>query len=271
MTETLADIDFFAGHTLVIDKPLTWTSFDVVNKIRFALRRFGGIKKIKVGHAGTLDPLATGIVIVCIGKATKGLQALMDHDKEYVASIRIGQTTPSSDGETEVDATFPANHITKDFVERTLAESFSGDILQVPPMHSAIRIDGHRAYEYARKGKADQVQLQARPITIMETEVLSFTPATDTCPTADLELRVACSKGTYIRSLARDIGTALGSGAYLTGLRRTRVGGFKISQALSVDDAVDFVATHVIPVKPEGAKSQPEPVPNASNTDADKQ
>lgn len=259
MTATLADIDFFAGHTLVIDKPLTWTSFDVVNKIRFALRRFGGIKKIKVGHAGTLDPLATGVVIVCIGKATKGIQALMDHDKEYVANIRIGQTTPSSDGETEVDATFPANHVTRHLVEKTLSESFSGQILQVPPMHSAIRIDGHRAYEYARKGKADQVELQARPITIIETEVLSFTPATDDCPTADLTLRVACSKGTYIRSLARDLGTALGSGAYLTGLRRTRSGDFSIAEALTVDEAVDFVAAHVIPLKPEAAQPKAEP------------
>lgn len=259
MTETLADIDFFAGYTLVIDKPLTWTSFDVVNKIRFALRRFGGIKKIKVGHAGTLDPLATGIVIVCIGKATKGIQALMDHDKEYVANIRIGQTTPSSDGETEVDATFPANHITRETVEKTLSESFSGEIMQVPPMHSAIRVDGHRAYEYARKGKADDIQLAARPITIMETEVLNFTPATDATPTADLDLRVACSKGTYIRSLARDLGTALGSGAYLTGLRRTRVGDHTIGEALTVDDAVDFIASHVIPLKADANKDGGKP------------
>lgn len=248
--ENLADIDFFAGYTLVIDKPLTWTSFDVVNKVRFALRRHGGIKKIKVGHAGTLDPLATGIVIVCIGKATKGLQALMDHDKEYVAEIRIGQTTPSSDGETEVDGTYPAGHVSRELIEETLGARFSGEIMQVPPIHSAIRVDGHRAYEYARKGQsADDVQLKARAIRIMETEVLGFTPATEERPTAELSLRVACSKGTYIRSLARDLGEALGSGAYLTGLRRTRVGDFGIGQAMSVDQAVEFVAEHVTPAK----------------------
>lgn len=259
MIQSLADIDFFAGHTLVIDKPLGWTSFDVVNKIRFALRRFGGIKKIKVGHAGTLDPLATGIVIVCIGKATKGIQALMDHDKEYVANIRIGQTTPSSDAETQVDASFPAAHVTLDLVNKVLAESFSGEIMQVPPLHSAIRIDGHRAYEFARKGQsADDVQLKARPVTIIGTKVVNFTPASDECQTADLELEVACSKGTYIRSLARDLGVALGSGAYLTGLRRTKVGDFSISQAMTVDDAVDFIGAHVIP-----ARAQQSPAPQA--------
>lgn len=258
MTQSLADIDFFAGHTLVIDKPLGWTSFDVVNKIRFALRRFGGIKKIKVGHAGTLDPLATGVVIVCIGKATKGIQALMDHDKEYVAQIRIGQTTPSSDGETQVDASFPAAHVSRQMLEATLAKSFSGEIMQVPPAHSAIRIDGHRAYEFARKGQnAEDLQLKPRPVTIMETEILDFRPASDQNPTADLELRVACSKGTYIRSLARDLGTALESGAYLTGLRRTRVGSFSINEALTVDQAVDFVAQHVIPTHHETSAAEP--------------
>lgn len=252
MIQSQEDIDFFAGHTLVIDKPLGWTSFDVVNKIRFALRRFGGIKKIKVGHAGTLDPLATGVVIVCIGKATKGIQALMDHDKEYVANIRIGQTTPSSDAETQVDASYPAGHVNIDLVKKTLAESFSGEIMQVPPLHSAIRIDGHRAYEFARKGQsADDVQLKPRPVTIIAAEVLNFSPASADVPTADLDLRVACSKGTYIRSLARDLGAALGSGAYLTGLRRTKVGDFSISQAISVDEAVDFVAAHVIPARPD--------------------
>lgn len=264
MIQSQEDVDFFAGHVLIIDKPLGWTSFDVVNKIRFALRRFGGIKKIKVGHAGTLDPLATGVVIVCIGKATKGIQALMDHDKEYVANIRIGQTTPSSDGETQVDASFPASHVNRDLVLKVLAESFSGEIMQVPPLHSAIRVDGHRAYEFARKGQtADDVQLSPRPVTIIESEILNFTPASAEVPTADLDLRVACSKGTYIRSLARDLGQALDSGAYLTGLRRTRVGDFSISQALSVDQAVDFVAAHVIPVRTEG---KPTPTAESQNS-----
>lgn len=255
----MENVDFFAGHLFLIDKPMEWTSFDVVNKVRFALRRFGGIKKIKVGHAGTLDPLATGLVIVCTGKATKGIQALMDHDKEYVANIRIGQTTPSSDAETPVDASFPAGHVTRQLVEDVLRNQFLGDVMQVPPMHSAIRIDGHRAYEYARKGREDEVQLKARPITLSELEVVSFEPASDDRPTAELVLRVACSKGTYIRSLARDLGAALGSGAYLTGLRRTRVGSYAVADALSIDEAVDFVADHVKRAEPqEGADGHSE-------------
>ena len=219
----MENVDFFAGHLFLIDKPMEWTSFDVVNKVRFALRRFGGIKKIKVGHAGTLDPLAT------------------------------------ADAETPVDASFPAGHVTRQLVEDVLRNQFLGDVMQVPPMHSAIRIDGHRAYEYARKGREDEVQLKARPITLSELEVVSFEPASDDRPTAELVLRVACSKGTYIRSLARDLGAALGSGAYLTGLRRTRVGSYAVADALSIEEAVDFVASHVKRAEPqEGAHGHSE-------------
>lgn len=250
-------IDFLAGHIFAIDKPLGWTSFDVVNKIRHSLRVNLGIKKIKVGHAGTLDPLATGVVIVCTGKATKGIQALMDHDKEYLAQVRIGETTPSYDGETQVDASYPAAHVTRELVEQTLRDKFTGDISQVPPLFSAIRIDGHRAYEYARKGKDEKEQrLEARPINISDIEVISFDPATDSKPTADLTIRVACSKGTYIRSLARDIGQALGSGAYLTGLRRTRVGDISIAQAVTVDGAIQTIAA-AAPPKPETSEQNP--------------
>lgn len=248
-------MDFIAGERLLIDKPLTWTSFDAVNKIRFLLKRILGIKKIKVGHAGTLDPLATGLIIVCTGKATKGLQTLMDHDKEYVATICIGQTTPSFDRETEVDATYPAAHVTRELVEQVLRDSFTGEVDQIPPTFSAIRVDGHRAYEYARKGKHDEVELQARRITLSEEEVLSFTPASAECPTAELVLRVACSKGTYIRALARDLGVALGSGAHLAALRRTRVGEFRVDNAMTMEQVEDLIRQQP-PIQPKETNTQ---------------
>ncbi len=243
-------MDFIAGERLLIDKPLTWTSFDAVNKIRFLLKRHVGIKKIKVGHAGTLDPLATGLIIVCTGKATKGIQALMDHDKEYVATICIGQTTPSFDLETEVDGTYPASHVTRELVEKTLSSQFLGEMGQVPPTFSAIRVDGHRAYEYARKGRHDEVELQARKVTFTEQEIVDFKPATPENPTAELVLRVACSKGTYIRALARDLGLALESGAHLTALRRTKVGEFSVSDALTMEQVEELIRQQP-PVEPK--------------------
>ncbi len=229
-------IDFIGGARLAIDKPLTWTSFDAVNKIRFLLKRHLGIKKIKVGHAGTLDPLATGLIIVCTGRATKTLQALMDHDKEYAATLQLGQTTPSYDGETAVDGTYPTEHITRELVEKVLAEQFTGKIEQVPPTFSAIRVDGHRAYEYARKGRHDEIELASRPIeiTLMEVEVFDAESMT-------LRLRIGCSKGTYVRSLARDIGKALGSGAYLTALRRTRVGDVSVEGAMTMEEVEGLI------------------------------
>ncbi len=228
--------DFLGGEQLAIDKPLTWTSFDAVNKIRFLLKRHLGIKKIKVGHAGTLDPLATGLIIVCTGRATKGLQAMMDHDKEYVATLKLGATTPSFDKETEEDATYPTAHIDRKLVEKVLREQFTGHIDQVPPTFSAIRVDGHRAYEYARKGRHDEIELASRPVEIADMEVEEFD-----LEQMELRLRIECSKGTYIRALARDIGTALGSGAYLTALRRTRVGKVTLDGALTMEQVEDLI------------------------------
>lgn len=220
-------MDFVAGEVLYIDKPLGWTSFDVVNKIRYNFKTKLGIKKIKVGHAGTLDPLATGVVIICTGKATKRIDEYMGHDKEYVATICLGATTPSYDLEKEIDATYPYEHITREQVEGVLSSQFLGEIEQVPPMFSAIRIDGKRAYEYARKGD-ETVELKSRKITIREIEILDFNLPYVT-------LRIVCSKGTYIRSIARDLGVALGSGGHLTALRRTAVGDVKVEDTQSVE------------------------------------
>lgn len=229
-------IDFAAGTRIGIDKPLGWTSFDAVNKTRYMLKRHLGIKKIKVGHAGTLDPLATGLIIVCTGRATKTLQALMEHDKEYVATLQLGQTTPSFDAETEVDATFPTSHIDLPLVERTLRERFTGRIEQVPPTFSAIRVDGKRAYEYARSGRHDEVELASRPVDIHSIVVEAFDKAG-----MSLRLRIECGKGTYVRALARDIGAALGSGAYLTSLRRTRVGDMTVDDALTMEQVEELI------------------------------
>ena len=222
---------YLEGKVLLIDKPLTWTSFDVVNKIRMSLRHHLGIKKIKVGHAGTLDPLATGLVIICTGRATKQIMQFQDMDKTYEATIRLGATTPSYDLETEIDRTYPVDHITREEVEKKL-EKFRGPQMQMPPLFSAKSVDGKRAYEAARKGESMELKKQA--ITIHILEMLSFNPP-------DLHIRVQCSKGTYIRSLARDIGTALGSGGHLTVLRRTRIGPHDVSEAISPEDFVNNI------------------------------
>ncbi len=228
------DMDFEAGEVLVIDKPLTWTSFDVVNKLRYQLKRHLGIKKIKVGHAGTLDPLATGIVIVCTGKATKQIEQLMGHDKEYVATARLGATTPSFDLETETDATYPTEHITRELLEKVIENEFAGEIDQVPPVFSAIRVDGKRAYELARTGNATDVELKSRKVRIERMEIEKF-------ELPDVTLRIRCSKGTYIRSIARDLGFALGSGAHLTSLRRTAVGNHTEAEALTIEQATELI------------------------------
>ncbi len=225
-------MNFIEGEIFCIDKPLNWTSFNAVKRLRGAVIRRTGLKKIKVGHAGTLDPLATGVLIVCTGKATKRIEELQTGVKEYVATIALGSTTPSFDLETEIDATYPVDHINRELVEEVL-KNFVGRIEQVPPAFSACKIDGKRAYTMARKGK--DVELKAKELVIDEIELQDY-------KTGEISVRVVCSKGTYIRALARDIGEALGSGAHLTALRRTRVGDVKIDDCLTIDDAVAQIA-----------------------------
>ncbi|MDE6564209.1 MAG: tRNA pseudouridine(55) synthase TruB [Muribaculaceae bacterium] len=234
-------MDFIGGEVLCIDKPLGWTSFDAVKRLRGALSRRLGLKKIKVGHAGTLDPLATGVMIICTGRATKRIDELQAGVKEYIATIALGATTPSFDLETEIDATYPTAHITEELVREVLGR-FIGSIEQIPPAYSACKIDGHRAYDLARKGR--EVQLKAKTLVIDEIELLSFSPE-------EITIRTLCSKGTYIRALARDIGQALDSGAHLTALRRTRVGDITIDDCLSVDDAATLIREAEIVPAPE--------------------
>lgn len=219
-------MNFKEGEVLYFDKPLRWTSFAVVNKIRYHISRKLGVKKIKVGHAGTLDPLATGVMIICTGKATKRIEEFQYHTKEYIATLQLGATTPSFDLEKEIDATYPTDHITKEMVEETL-KKFVGTIEQVPPVFSACKVDGKRAYDLARKG--DEVELKPKILVIDEIKLLE-------CNLPEIKIRVVCSKGTYIRALARDIGQALQSGAHLTGLIRTRVGEVKLEDCMKVED-----------------------------------
>ncbi len=216
---------FEEGQILLFDKPLYWTSFDLVNKVRIMIRAALGIKKIKVGHAGTLDPLATGLMILCTGKATKMVNNFIGFDKEYIASIYLGKTTPSYDLETQVDATYPTAHITKELVETTL-KKFLGKQQQLPPLHSAKFVEGKRAYEYARKGI--EKEMKPADIEITEIELLNF-------DLPEIKIRVHCSKGTYIRALARDIGTSLSSGAHLCSLIRTSSGPYKLEDAFNLE------------------------------------
>lgn len=225
-------MNFVEGEILYLDKPLGWTSFDAVKRVRGAVMRRMGVHKFKVGHAGTLDPLATGVMIVCTGKATKQIENLQAGVKEYVATIALGATTPSFDLETKIDATYPVGHITQELVEQTL-KKFVGRIEQVPPAYSACKIDGQRAYSMARSGL--EVELKPKVLVIDEIELLDFKPD-------EIKIRVVCSKGTYIRALARDIGQALDSGGHLTSLRRTRVGNVRIEDCLSVDQTVELIA-----------------------------
>ena len=237
-------LDFIEGEILYIDKPLGWTSFDAVKRTRGAITRRLKIKKIKVGHAGTLDPLATGVMIITTGRATKRIEELQAGVKEYIATLQIGATTPSFDLETEIDATYPADHVTEDAVKAALLQ-FKGKIEQIPPAYSAIKIDGKRAYDMARKGHSPE--LKPKMLVIDEIELLDFSDDTDGRKKA--VIRVVCSKGTYIRALARDIGIALGSGAHLTALRRTRVGEITIDRCMSVDDAAKLINTAPIAIK----------------------
>ena len=217
-------MNFKEGEVLFFNKPLGWTSFKVVGHARYHICRRMKVKKLKVGHAGTLDPLATGVMIVCTGKATKRIEEFQYHTKEYIATIQLGATTPSYDLEHEIDATYPTEHITREMVEETLKQ-FLGEIHQVPPVFSACKVDGKRAYDLARKG--EEVELKPKLLVIDELELLE-------CDLVKMEIkiRVVCSKGTYIRALARDIGEALHSGAHLTGLVRTRVGEVKLVDCL---------------------------------------
>lgn len=225
-------MDFISGEIIGIDKPLGWTSFDAVKRIRGAIQRRLHLKKFKVGHAGTLDPLATGVLIVCTGRSTREIERLQEGSKEYIADIRLGSTTPSYDLETEIDATFPWEHITSEQINATLPR-FTGRVMQVPPVFSAVKVDGKRAYKFARKGES--VELKAKPLEISELEMLSWEPPL-------LRVRVVCSKGTYIRALARDIGEALDSGAHLVALRRTRVGQIKAEDCLTIDEAIEKIS-----------------------------
>lgn len=239
-------MNFQKGEILVFDKPYRWTSFDVVGRVRGQMCRHIGVKKLKVGHAGTLDPLATGVLIVCTGKATKRIEELQAGTKEYIATLRLGATTPSFDLEKPIDATYPTEHITREMVEQVLLR-FKGTIEQIPPEFSACKIDGKRAYELARKGK--EVELKPKTLVIDEIEL------TD-CSLPDITIRVVCSKGTYIRALARDIGQALDSGAHLTALRRTRVGDCKVEDALNPEHFKEWLETQEIETDNEENKQQ---------------
>lgn len=222
---------FEEGRILLFDKPVYWTSFDLVNKIRSLIRTRTGVKNIKVGHAGTLDPLASGLMIICTGRATKRIAELMNHDKEYIAGIHLGKTTPSFDLETETDGIWPTGHITEEIAERTIKE-FAGEQMQVPPLHSAKLINGKRAYEYARKG----IEKKLEPVKVYfrELELLSFS-------IPEIKVRIICSKGTYIRSFARDLGEALGSGAYLSSLERSAIGPYTLKEAYSIKKFENFL------------------------------
>src|SRR5512133_2623172 len=222
---------FEEGQVLSFNKPLYWTSFDLVNKVRIMIRSSFGIKKLKVGHAGTLDPLASGLMIICTGKATKRIDEFRDLNKEYVATIHLGETTPSFDLETAVDSHYPTEHITKELVINSLG-LLKGGQQQQPPVYSAKLIDGKRAYEYARKGQ----QKELAPVTVFfhEIELLSF-------QMPEVKVRVLCSKGTYIRAFARDLGISLGSGAYLSALERTSIGQYNVSNAFSPESFGEYL------------------------------
>lgn len=224
-------MNFKEGEVLYFNKPLKWTSFALVAKVRYHISRKLKVKKIKVGHAGTLDPLATGVMIICTGKATKRIEEFQYHTKEYIATIRLGATTPSYDLEKEIDATYPTEHITREMVENTL-KGFIGSVEQVPPVFSACKVEGKRAYDLARAGQT--VELKPKTLVIDEIELLE-------CELPVIKIRVVCSKGTYIRALARDIGEALNSGAHLTGLIRTRVGDIKLEECMDVEDFEEWL------------------------------
>jgi tRNA pseudouridine55 synthase len=235
MRKSIELFDFGKGEILLFNKELDWTSFDLVRKLRNFLSRYSGLKKLKVGHAGTLDPKATGLMIICTGKETKNIDQLQAKEKEYIATIKLGATTPSYDLETVENELFPTEHLNKEIIIEVLI-SFIGEIEQIPPVFSAVKIEGKRAYEHARKGH--DVVLQPKKITISEIELLDFV-------NNELRLRIVCSKGTYIRALARDLGIALNSGAYLIGLIRTRIGEMKLDEAWDIKIFIENFSCNV--------------------------
>ena len=222
------------GQVLLIDKPLTWTSFQVVNKLRWEIRQRFNIKKIKVGHAGTLDPLATGLLIICTGKQTKQIDTYQGQVKEYTGTFTLGGTTPSYDLETEINNTFPTAHITEELLHET-TKQFIGEIQQKPPIFSAIKKDGKRLYELARKGET--IEIKERIVTVSSFEITKI-------KLPEVEFRIICSKGTYIRSIAFDYGKALNSGGYLSALRRTKIGNFSVDDAFSVEEFITNLKTN---------------------------
>lgn len=232
-------MDFFEGEILYFNKPVRWTSFDLVNNFRYKLSRKLNVKKIKVGHAGTLDPLATGVMILCTGKATKRIDEFQYQTKEYIATLKLGETTPSFDLEKEVDAVYPTEHITREMVENVLS-TFVGVIQQVPPVFSAVKVNGKRAYKFARKGS--EIELKPKTLVIDELELLK-------CELPVIEIRVVCSKGTYIRALARDIGSALQSGAHLTALERTKIGHITLDMCMNPEEIDSFLDNVEIEIK----------------------
>ena len=221
--------DYLSGQVLLIDKPLHWTSFQAVNKLRWEMRRAFNIKKIKVGHAGTLDPLATGLLVICTGKMTKQIDTFQGQIKEYTGTFVLGSTTPSFDLETEIDQTYPTEHLTEQLIKNATSQ-FIGDINQYPPVFSAIKKDGKRLYEFARAG--EDVEIKSRKVNISEFEITKIDGL-------NIDFRVVCSKGTYIRSLAHDFGKALNSGAHLSALRRTKIGNFNVIDALSPEKFIE--------------------------------
>lgn len=225
------DFRFEEGEVLLINKPLNWSSFDVINRFRYFLRKQCGIQKIKVGHAGTLDPLADGLLIVCTGKFTKRIEEFQGQEKEYTGTFKLGATTPSFDLEHDVDHTYETAHITSGMIQQA-AESLTGEIMQLPPVFSAIKIGGKRAYKFARKDK--DPELSPRPVHIREFEITRI-------EMPEVDFRISCSKGTYIRSIARDFGTSLQSGAHLASLRRTRIGEFLLSNAWELEDLMEKI------------------------------
>lgn len=220
-------MNFIEGEILYFNKPIEWTSFDIVGKVRWLICKKLGIKKLKVGHAGTLDPLATGVMIVCTGKKTKLIDTFQYQTKEYVATLQLGSTTPSFDLEHPIDNTYPTEHITEELIKKTIPQ-FKGEIWQIPPTYSAVKIEGKRAYSFARKGL--EVELKPKLLVIDEIDILSFDK-----DAMQLTIRVVCSKGTYIRALARDIGQALNSGAHLIQLTRTRIGDITLEKCMTVE------------------------------------
>lgn len=228
-------MDFVEGAIIAIDKPYRMSSFGALAHVRYVISRHVGVKRVKTGHAGTLDPLATGVLILCTGKMTKQIERLQYETKEYTATLQLGASTASYDKEHTVDMTYPTRHITRELIDEVLPQ-FVGDVMQVPPAYSAVHVDGERAYKLRRRSDEVEQQMQAKPVRIDEIEVLAFDPEQ-----MQLSLRVVCGKGTYIRSLARDIGRALGSGAFLTALRRTRVGDIRVEDCIDFDHIKEWV------------------------------